>query len=147
MPEISVVLGLLVAIALLALVARRVSVPYPIVLVLGGLAIALVPGLPRVELAPDIVFLVFLPPLIYAAGWFTSLRDFRANLRPIGLLAVGLVVFTVVCVAGVAHMMEPGQLSWAAAFTLGAILAPTDAVAASAIFGRLGAPRRVVTVL
>jgi monovalent cation/hydrogen antiporter len=147
MPAVATVLGLLVAVAFLAFVARRIHVPYPIVLVVGGLAIALVPGLPYVQLEHDVVFLVFLPPLIYAAGWFTSLRDFRANLRPIGLLAIGLVIFTVVCVAGVAHMLEPGQLPWAAAFTLGAILAPTDAVAASAIFGRLGAPRRIVTVL
>ncbi len=146
MPEIAVVLGLLVAIALLALVARRLNVPYPILLVLGGLAIALVPGLPRVELAPNVVFLVFLPPLIYSAGWFTSLRDFKANLRPIGLLAIGLVVFTVLGIAVLTHALVP-SLPWPAAFALGAIVAPTDAVAASAIFQRLGAPRRIVTVL
>jgi monovalent cation/hydrogen antiporter len=146
MPDVAVVLGLLVAVALLALVARRLDVPYPIVLVLGGLAIALVPRLPRIALAPDIVFLVFLPPLIYAGGWFTSLRDLKANVRPIGLLAVGLVLFTVVCVAGVAHALVP-SLPWAAAFALGAIVAPTDAIAATAIFRRLGAPRRIVVIL
>src|SRR5215471_19555877 len=146
MPEISVVLGLLVAIALLALVARRLDVPYPIVLVLGGLAIALVPGLPRVELAPDVVFLVFLPPLIYSAGWFTSLRDFKANVRPIGLLAVGLVLFTIVGIALLTHLLVP-ELPWPAAFALGAIVAPTDAVAATALFQRAGAPRRIVTIL
>jgi len=146
MPELSVVLGLLVAIALLALVARKLDVPYPIVLVLGGLAIALVPELPRVELDPDIVFLVFLPPLIYSAGWFTSLRDFKANLRPIGLLAVGLVLFTIVGIAYLTHLLVP-TLPWPACFALGAIVAPTDAVAATALLQRVGAPRRIVTVL
>jgi CPA1 family monovalent cation:H+ antiporter len=146
MSAVGTVLGLLVAVAFLAFVARKVHVPYPIVLVLGGLAIALVPGLPRVQLAQDTVFLIFLPPLIYGAGWFTSLRDFRANLRSIGLLAIGLVLFTVVCVAVLMHMLQP-QLPWAVDFALGAIVAPTDAVAATAIFQRLGAPRRIVTVL
>src|SRR2546423_13678481 len=130
----------MVAVALLAFLARHLDVPYPIVLVLGGLAIALVPGLPRVELAPNVVFLVFLPPLIYSAGWFTSVRDFKANLRPIGLLAIGLVVFTVLGTALLTHALVP-TLPWAAAFALGAIVAPPDAVAASAIFDRLGAPR------
>ena len=147
MPAVATVLGLLVAVALLAFVARRLHVPYPIVLVLGGLAIALVPRLPHVQLAQDTVFLVFLPPLVYGAGWFTSVRDFRANLRPIVLLAIGLVLFTVVCIAGLAHMLQPALLPWAAAFALGAIVAPTDAVAATAIFSRLGAPRRIVTIL
>jgi Na+/H+ antiporter len=145
-PAIGVVLGLLVAIAALALIARRVHVPYPIVLVLGGLAIALVPGLPRVELSPDVVLLLFLPPLVYGAGWGTSLRDLKANVRAVGLLAVGLVLFTIVCVAVVTHALVP-SLPWAAAFVLGAILAPTDAVAATAIFQRLGAPRRIVAIL
>lgn len=146
MPAVATVLGLLVAVAFLAFIARRINVPYPIVLVIGGLAIALVPGLPRVQLAHDTVFLVFLPPLIYAGGWFTSLRDFRANVRSIGLLAIGLVFFTVVCIAGVMHELQP-QLPWAVVFVLGAILAPTDAVAATAIFSRLGAPRRLVSIL
>jgi Na+/H+ antiporter len=145
-PAVAIVLGLLVAVALLAMAARRMDVPYPIVLVLGGLAIALVPELPRVQLAPDIVFLVFLPPLVYSGGWFTSLRDFKANLRPIGLLAVGLVLFTIGCVGALAHVLVP-SLPWAAALALGAIVAPTDPVAASAIFQRLGVPRRIATIL
>jgi Na+/H+ antiporter len=144
--DIGVVVGLMVAVAALALVARKLDVPYPIVLVLGGLAIALVPGLPRVSLQPDIVFLVFLPPLIYSAGWFTSLRDFKANLRPIGLLAIGLVLFTIGGVAVLTHALVP-SLPWAADFALGAIVAPTDAVAATTIFRRLGAPRRLTAVL
>jgi monovalent cation/hydrogen antiporter len=146
MTEIAVVLGMLVAVATLALAARTLHIPYPIVLVVGGLAIALVPGLPHVMLAPDIVFLLFLPPLIYAAGWFTSLRDFKANLRAIGLLAIGLVIFTVLGIGVLAHALVP-SLPWAAAFTLGAIVAPTDAVAATSIMQRLGAPRRIVVVL
>ena len=146
MSSIAIVLGLLVVVTFLVPAARRVGVPYPIVLVLGGLAIALVPGLPRVVLEPNTVFLLFLPPLIYSAGWFTSVRDFKANLRPIGLLSVGLVFFTVGCIAVVTHTLVP-WLPWAAAFALGAIVAPTDAVAAAAIFRRLGAPRRIVTVL
>ncbi|HYW24621.1 MAG TPA: Na+/H+ antiporter [Terriglobales bacterium] len=147
MPAVATVLGLLVAVAFLAFVARRIHLPYPIVLVLGGLGIALIPGLPYVQLSHDIVFLVFLPPLIYSAGWFTSVRDFRANLRPIVLLAIGLVFFTVVCIAALGHTMQPSLLPWAAAFTLGAIVAPSDSVAATAIFSRLGAPRRIVTIL
>lgn len=99
MHELELILFLLVAVALLALLARRLGVPYPIVLVVGGLALGVVPGLPRVELAPEVVFLVFLPPLLYAAGWFTSWRDFAANRRPIALLAVGLVLATTVGVA------------------------------------------------
>jgi monovalent cation/hydrogen antiporter len=143
-PDVAVVLGLLVAIALLAIVARRLHVPYPIMLVLGGLLIALIPGLPRIALAPDTVFLVFLPPLVYAGGWLTSVRDLKANMRPIGLLSVGLVLFTIACVAVAAYL---AGLPWAVAFALGAIVAPTDAVAATSIFQRLGAPRRVIAIL
>lgn len=146
MSALQVVLGLMVAVTALALLARMVRIPYPILLVLGGLAIALVPGLPRVSLAPDVVFLVFLPPLVFAAGWFTSLRDVKANLRAIGLLSIGLVLATVVVVAVVAHALVPG-LTWAAAFVVGAIVSPTDTVAPSAVFQRLGAPRRLVTIL
>jgi monovalent cation/hydrogen antiporter len=146
MPALELVLGLLVAVALLALVSHRLNVPYPIVLVLGGLGLALVPGLPRIQLAPEVVFLVFLPPLIFAGGWYTSIRDFKANLRPIGLLSVGLVVFTTVGVAAVAHAVVPG-LSWPAAFVIGAIISPTDAIASTAIFERLGVPRRIIAVL
>jgi Na+/H+ antiporter len=146
MPAIQVILGLLVAVAVLALAARKLHVPYPIVLVLGGLAIALVPGLPRVTLAPDIVFLVFLPPLVFSAGWFTSLRDFRANLRPIGMLSIGLVLATTVAVAVLAHALIP-ELPWPVAFALGAIVSPTDTVAPDAIFQRLGVPRRILAIL
>src|SRR5918992_6302476 len=143
---IEIVLGLLVAVALTVTLARRVGVPYPILLVIGGLLLSLVPRLPHVELEPEIVFLVFLPPLLFAAGYFTSLRDFRANARPIGLLAIGLVLTTTLAVGVVAHTLIDG-LSWPLAFALGAIVSPPDAIATTAIAQRLGLPRRIVVIL
>ncbi|HEX6557029.1 MAG TPA: Na+/H+ antiporter [Ktedonobacteraceae bacterium] len=139
------VLGLLVVMVVLAMVAPRLRIPYPILLVLGGLLLGFVPGLPRFTLDPNIVFLLFLPPLLYASAWQTSWRDFRANLRPISLLALGLVLLTTVVVAVVAHGLIP-ELPWAVAFVLGAIVSPTDAVAATAIAQRLGIPPRIVTI-
>ena len=140
------ILGLLVAMVVLAIMAPRLRIPYPILLVLGGLLIGFVPGLPRFTSNPDIVFLLFLPPLLYSSAWMTSWRDFRANLRPISLLALGLVLLTTLVVAVVAHGLIPG-LPWAVAFVLGAIVSPTDAVAATAIAQRLGIPQRLVTIL
>jgi CPA1 family monovalent cation:H+ antiporter len=145
-PSLEVVLGLMVAVTALALLARRANVPYPIVLVLGGLVLAVIPGLPAVKLAPDLVFLIFLPPLITAAGWYTSVRDLKANRRAIGLLSVGLVIFTTLGVAAAAHALVTG-LGWAPAFVLGAIVSPTDAIAATAIMERSGAPNRIVAIL
>src|SRR5207245_8905728 len=124
----------------------RLLTPYPSFLVLGGLLIGLVPNIPIVRLDPALVFLVFLPPVLYSAAYLTSLRDFRANLRPITLLAIGLVLATTAVVAAVARFVMPG-LSWPAAVALGAIVSPPDAVAASAIARRLGIPYRIVTVL
>jgi len=144
--HIESILILLLAAALLVRLADLGKIPAPIVLVVGGLVIAFVPGLPEVELEPDVVFLVFLPPLVYAAGWRTSPQELRAVMRPLGLLAIGLVFLTAAAVAVVAHLTVPG-LSWAEAAVLGAVLAPTDAVAATAIFGRLGAPERVRLVI
>src|SRR5438309_8909732 len=146
MSSLEIVLGLMVAVTVLALVARRANVPYPIVLVLGGLVLAVIPGLPAVKLAPDLVFLVFLPPLITSAGWYTSVRDLKANRRAIGLLSVGLVVFTTLGVGAAAHFLVPG-LGWGPALVLGAIVSPTDAIAATAIMDRLGAPHRIVAIL
>lgn len=140
--DVESILVLLLAAVLLVRLADFGKIPAPIVLVLGGLAIAFVPGLPRVELDPDVIFLVFLPPLVYAAGWRTSPLELRAVLRPLALLAVGLVFVSAAAVAAVAHALVP-ELSWAEAAVLGAILAPTDAVAATSIFRRLGAPERV----
>ncbi|MDQ3590823.1 MAG: cation:proton antiporter, partial [Actinomycetota bacterium] len=140
MPEIEAILILLAAVAALATLAARIKVPYPILLVLGGLVLGFVPKLPKVELEPDVVFLLFLPPLLYVSAIFTSWRDFRANLRAISLLAVGLVLMTTCVVAAVAHWAI--GLPWAAAFVLGAIVSPTDAIAATSVAQRLGVPRR-----
>jgi Na+/H+ antiporter len=138
----SVLILLLLAAALLVRLADFGKIPAPIVLVLGGLGIALIPGLPEVELDPDVVFLVFLPPLVYAAGWRTSPLELRALMRPLALLSVGLVFATAASVALVAHALVP-ELGWAEAAVLGAVLAPTDAVSSTSIFRRLGAPERV----
>src|SRR6266404_7387828 len=99
--------GLLLAVAVLALVARKLTIPYPILFVVGGLLLGLIPKLPKVRLDPELVFLFFLPPLLYPAALFTSWRDFRANLRPIALLAVGLVLFTTCLVGLFAHHLIP----------------------------------------
>ncbi len=146
MTDVELILGLLVLVAALALLAHRLGTPYPIVLVLGGLLTGLIPGLPDVELAPDLVFLLFLPPLVYIAAFFTSVRDLRTQARPILSLAIGLVLATTLVVGVVAHGLIPG-LGWAAAFALGAIVSPPDSVAAAAIFRRLPVPRVIVTVL
>ncbi|HET7031146.1 MAG TPA: Na+/H+ antiporter [Candidatus Limnocylindrales bacterium] len=143
---IEIVLLLLVVSTVLAVVARRFAVPYPVVLVIGGLGLGFLPGLPAIELEPDLVFILFLPPILFAAGYFTSLRALRLKATPIALLAVGLVLFTTVVVAAVAHALVPA-MGWPAAFTLGAIVAPPDAVAATTIFQRLGVPRRIIIVL
>ncbi len=140
--DIESILVLVLAAALLVRLADYGKIPAPIVLVLGGLAIAFVPGLPSVELEPDTIFLVFLPPLVYAAGWRTSPLELRAVMRPLALLSVALVFFTAAVVAVVAHATVPA-LSWAEAAVLGAVIAPTDTVAATSIFRRLGAPERV----
>ncbi len=140
--NVEYVLVLLIAAALLVRVAEFGKVPAPIVLVLGGLGIALLPGVKAIELEPDVIFLVFLPPLVYAAGWRTSPHELRALVRPLALLSVGLVFLTAGVVAVVAHALVPG-IGWAGAAVLGAVLAPTDAVSATSIFRRLGAPERV----
>jgi Na+/H+ antiporter len=145
LPQLEIVLGLLVAVAALATLATRLKIPYPILLVIGGSALGFVPQLPRVELDPELVFLLFLPPLLYVSAIFTSWRDFRANARPITLLAVGPVLMTTFVVGAVVHAFTP--LPWAAGFVLGAIVSPTDAVAATTVAQRLGVPRRIVTVL
>jgi Na+/H+ antiporter len=146
MHPVETILILMVLTTVLALAARRVSVPYPIFLVLGGLGLAFVPGLPTVALDPQLVFLFFLPPILYAAAFFTSWRDFRDNLVSISLLAVGLVAATTTAVAAAVHFLVPG-IPWAAAFVLGAIVSPPDAVAATAIAQRLHLPRRMVTII
>lgn len=132
-------------VALTAL-ARKLPVPSPILQVLAGLALGFIPGLTVPELEPDLVFFFFLPPILWAAAFFTSLREFKQNRRPIGLLAVGLVLVTSVAVAVTAHALLPG-LPWAVGIAIGAIVSPPDAVAAAAIVSRLPVPRRVVVIL
>jgi Na+/H+ antiporter len=137
---------LLVAVVVLSAGARAINVPYPIVLVVGGAIVSVVGGLPEIELDPDLVLFIFLPPLLYSAAFFANLNDLRRNLRPIALASIGLVLATMVVVAVVAHAVIPG-VSWAVAFTLGAIVGPTDPVAGTQIARRLGVPRRLVSVL
>jgi CPA1 family monovalent cation:H+ antiporter len=147
MDDVEVVLvALFVSVVVLAAAARAINVPYPIVLVIGGAILGLLPGLPDVQLDPDLVLVLFLPPLLYAGAFFANLRDLRTNLRPIALLSIGLVIATVLVVACVAHALIDG-LSWPAAFALGAIVGPTAPVAATAIARRLGVPRTLVSVL
>ena len=146
MHGIEVILGLLLAVALLAWAASRLRISYPSLLVIGGLAIGFLPGIPRLGLRPDVVFLVFLPPILYYAALLTSWRDFKANLRPISLLAIGLVLFTTCCTAVVAHWLIDG-MGWATAFVLGAIISPPDAVAATSVTQRMRVPRRIITIL
>jgi Na+/H+ antiporter len=140
-----ILLGLLAAVTALTVLAPTLGVPYPILLVLGGLALGFIPGVPTITLPPEVVLVGVLPPLLYSAAFFTGLRDLRANVRPIGLLAVGLVVATMLAVAAIAHYAT--GLSWPASFVLGAIVGPTDPIAATAIAGRLGVPRRIVTIV
>ena len=141
-----VLISMLVAVAGLATAARLANIPYPIVLVVGGLALGFAPGLPEIQLAPELVLVIFLPPLLYSAAFFANLRELRSNARGISMLAVGLVLATMCAVAVVAHAVVDG-LPWAAAFALGAIVAPTDPLAATTVARRLGVPRRIVTVV
>jgi monovalent cation/hydrogen antiporter len=150
MNEIELVLGLMVAVALLGIAARHLAIPYPIVLVLGGLVIGLVIGLlpfhVEVILAPELVFLIFLPPLLYIGAFNTSGRDFKANAEQILRLAVGLVLVTMLGVAAIVHTLLP-DIGWALAFALGAIVAPPDAIAATSILRQMRVPRDIITIL
>jgi monovalent cation/hydrogen antiporter len=146
MHQAETIVLLFAAVAVLAVVACKLTLPYPIVLIISGLALSFVPRLPEVRLNPDIVFYFFLPALLYPAALFTSWRDFRRNLRPILLLAIGLVLATTLTIAWIAHAIVPA-LPWAAAFALGAIVSPPDAIAATAIIRRLGVPHRIQVIL
>ena len=146
MDTLTAILAILVAIAILFEIARRAGIPYPTLFVLGGLGLGFVPGLPRIALEPDLVLLVFLPPLLFTAAVGTPIRDLKKNVAPLARLSIGLVIFTMIAVAAIAQAAIPG-MGWGAAFALGAIVAPTDALAATTVFRRLGAPRRVVTLV
>ena len=136
---------LLVVIAVVAVVAARLQIPPAILLVLTGVALALIPGLPAVELAPELVLLLVLPPVIYSSAVAMSWSEFRFNLRTISLLAVGCVVFTTVAVAASTHWFL--GLPWPVGFVLGAIVSPPDAVAPMSILRRMQLPRRILVVL
>ena len=140
-----VIAALFVSAAGLNAMANWLQVPYPIPLVLGGLVLGLVPGLPAIQLNPDLVLLVFLPPLLYSSAFFADLRALRADARVISLSAIGLVLATTVAVAVIGH--EVIGLPWAVSFALGAIVSPTDPAAATAIMRRVGAPRRLVNIV
>src|ERR1700731_2988958 len=142
---IQTILLLLAVLAVVAIVARRLNLAPSILLVIAGIGLALAPGLPRIELAPELVLLGILPPLIYSAGVAMSWREFRFNLRPIALLAFGAVIFTTCAVAAALHWLL--GMPWAIGFLLGAIVSPPDAVAPLAIVRRLGVPRRLGVVL
>jgi monovalent cation/hydrogen antiporter len=141
----ALVAALLVAVATLVVAAQKSRVPYPIFLVVGGLALGAIPGLPKIALRPELVLVIVLPPLLYSTAFFSSLRDLRENAQPIALLALGLVLATTLSVAAIGHAAL--GLPWHSAFVLGAVVAPTDPTAATAIAGRLGVPRRVVTII
>lgn len=142
---IELVLALLAVVVALAVAARRMGVAEPILLVVGGLILGLQPWAPGVHLDPQVVFLLFLPPLLYGAAFRTEWPDFRAQLRAITMLAVGLVLFSATAVAVVAHYVV--GLPWAAGFVLGAIVSPPDAVAAVAVTKRLRVPKLIITIL
>src|SRR5579859_6897409 len=141
-----VFLLLLLFVVVFAALARKLQTPYPIVLVVAGLLLGFVPGIPSIPLNPDIIFLVVLPPLLYSAAWLTSWRDFKFNLISILFLAFGLVGFTVVGVAGTAAWVFPG-FDWRLGLVLGAVVATTDAIAATSIAKRVGLPQRIVDIL
>jgi len=145
-PQVLLAVTLALLVVALTALARRLPIPPPILQVGAGAVLAMLPGVAVPTLDPDLVFFVFLPPVLWAAAYFTSLREFRANLRPIGLLAIGLVLATTAAIAAAAHALIPG-IPWAVAVALGAIISPPDAVAAAAIVSRLPVPRRVIVIL
>ncbi|MGH7684740.1 MAG: cation:proton antiporter, partial [Vulcanimicrobiaceae bacterium] len=140
------IFAFLVATAVLAIVSKRLGIAYPIVFVVAGALLGFVPNLPRIELQPDTIFLIVLPIILFGAAWTTDLVELKRNLRPVSLLAIGLVIFTTVTVAAIAHAVIAG-MTWPAAFTLGAIIAPTDAIAAESIAEGMAVPRRIVAIM
>lgn len=142
----STIVVLLSAVTILAFASRRLPMPYPTLMVLAGAVLGWIPGLPHIAFEPDTVLFVFLPPLLYAAAWQMPWREFRANLRPIGMLAIGLVIATTLVVALVTHYIID-DVPWGVAFALGALVAPPDAVAATAVTRRTPLPPRLITIL
>jgi len=139
------ILGLCVALPALSVIARVLEIPYPIVLVLGAIPLGFIPGAPDVELDPDLVLVIFLPPLLYVAAFMSDLRALRSSARALSMISIGLVLLTTCAVAVVGHVLI--DLPWPVAFALGAVVSPTDPVAATAIARQLGAPRRLVNLI
>ena len=146
MNDAETLIALVAAAIVLVRLADLVSIPYPIVLVLGGLAIGFIPGGPTLRLDPDVVFLIFLPPILQSAGYWASPRELRSELLPLTWLVLGLTLATMVVVAVVAQAVIPG-IDWAEGFVLGAIVAPTDPVSAIATFDRVGVSDRVALLV
>jgi len=144
--ELELIIALLAVFATVQMLARRWSVPYPSLLVIGGLGLAFIPGLPRIDSDPELLFLIFIPPLLYWTAVTTSVRDLKDVIGPVARLATALVLLTMAIVAVVAHLLSP-EFSWASAFLLGAIVAPPDPIAATAVVVPLGVSRRITTVL
>src|SRR4051794_1151210 len=137
---------LLLFVVVFGAVAQRLKIPYPIIMVIGGLLLSFIPGIPRIGLNPDVIFFIILPPLLYSAAWLTSWREFSYNFVSIFFLAFGLVTFTVVAVTRAAPFFLAG-FDWRMGLVLGAVVAPTDAIAATSIAKRIGLPKRVVDIL
>jgi len=146
MENVTIIIMLLFGVAFLSILSNKYKFPFPIALVLSGVVISVIPGLPIVSLSPDVVFIIFLPPLLYRASWNTSWHDFKASIRPITLAAIGLVFFTTIAVAVAAHWLIT-DISWPLAFLIGAIVSPPDAVAATSITKGLGLNPRLLTIL
>jgi monovalent cation/hydrogen antiporter len=146
MTEALVLVTFLAAVVALTVAAKRLRIPYPVAFVIGGIALGFARHLPRPHVDPDIIMLLVVPPLLYSAAWSTDWVEFKRNARPIGLHAVGLVIFTMTVVAVVVHATVP-EFTWPLAFTLGAIVAPPDAVASEAIFERIAIPRRIAAIV
>ncbi len=146
MALLQVLLFLLLCALALGWVSRRINLPYPIALVIGGSLLGFVPGLPQLQFDPQFLLVLVLPPILYQAALLTSWRDFKANVRPIGFLAIGLVIVTTLVVGAALKLLFP-LMPWAVAFVFGAIVSPPDAVAATAVLSRYNIPHRVVVVL
>jgi Na+/H+ antiporter len=140
------IISLLFAVSLLIMLGQKLRISYPIFLVIAGLAISFIPGIPPINIEPEMVFLIFLPPLLYEAAWYTSWKDFWRWKRPIGMLAFGLVIFTSLIVAYVSQAMIPG-FTLALGFLLGGIISPPDAVAANSVLKNLKVPKRILSIL
>ncbi|MBL7932037.1 MAG: Na+/H+ antiporter [Bacteroidia bacterium] len=146
MENVTIIIMMLFGISFLSILSRKYKFPFPIVLILCGILISIIPGLPVIALSPEIVFIIFLPPLLYSAAWSTSWHEFKAAIRPISLAAIGLVLFTMSAVALVAYSLIP-DMTWPLAFLLGAIVSPPDAVAATSVTKGLGLNPRLITIL